>query len=891
MFIEVIDKLKELDPTGKEGGISGMDIIKAWKLYRLARGRFLINQAEAAKKEMEEFEKVGEQRSAAVAYARFQEYVSALQGFISKGVGKRTDIYTEERRFITPGLARAAGVYQTPEQIIKKAAEPLGEEDIKLREVFDKLTESLKAEGGDVAPLEKIREALSELSGMDKGLVSVLTSAEKVKRIGPRVIEAWADMDKLSDRVTRLREALQQITKFNQDEFDAVQKKNLDNMIKYLKSVENMYSQMDLGKVMKKQEEYGEIGLIKVPKFMAPEEQRALHARNILKAREYFRRPAEEGGPEVGERFTYMTKVIGSAGEVIKHTAADFHKYGEVITKSGERVGKFSETQRDLIKNMQRSNASFGSAIKRVIMWGAASRLVYGGISYLSKSLAELSEVEQGIAQLRMVMSPLETDFNRMQKAAVALSKEYGVPTTAVLKSMKVFAQQGLTQQEVIERTGTATLASNVTTLDAKGATEALTAAMKIFRSEGQQSLRFLDAWSETEAKHAITAEDMANAIKKSAAAAKTAGVDFDELNGIVAAIGSVTRQSGKEVGTSLRFIFRRLFAEKGPKELAKLSIPVLEETGELRRGFDVLGDLADKWKNLTAAQKLSTAQAIGGTRQYNALIVLMNNWDEALRGIQNSVNSKGSAERRNIEIMKTYGKQLEQTKAAATELKLSLGKIVLPVFKTGLTAVRTLIEAINSIPNSLKAVAAFGALFVGYAAKGLSLVGGIRETLAKGGTLFGDLGEQLAKQLKIAKFEIFGKGTRGLETFGLKTVTPKSAEVASTLRKEGGLFVQQGKHLADFHSGLGQLLFMIKSVGDAYNNFIGSMIVGTGKATQKVGDLAMSAGDFMSFSAGLVKRDVTLGDAMQEASCFKSIRFCSRNSGIGTGSRWQGCK
>jgi hypothetical protein len=316
-----------------------------------------------------------------------------------------------------------------------------------------------------------------------------------------------------------------------------------------------------------------------------------------------------------------------------------------------------------------------------------------------------------------------------------------------------------------------------------------------------------------------------------------------------------------------LRFIFRRLFAEKGPKELAKLSIPVLEDTGELRSGFEVLGDLADKWKDLTAAQKLSTAQAIGGTRQYNALIVLMNNWDEALRGIQDSVNSKGSAERRNIEIMKTYGKQLEQTKAAATELKLSLGKIVLPVFKTGLTAVRTLIEALNSIPNSLKAVAAFGALFVGYAAKGLSLVGGIRETLAKGGTLFGDLGAQLAKQLKIAKFEIFGKETRGLETFGLKSVTPKSAEVANTLRKEGGLFVQQGKHLADFHSGLGQLLFMIKSVGDAYNNFIGSMIVGTGKATQKVGDLAMSAGDFMSFSAGLVKRDVTLGDAMQEAT------------------------
>ena len=879
LFIDVIDKLRELDPTGKQGGISGMDIIRAWKLYRLAIGEFMIKQAEAAKKEMEELESAGEQRGASRSYGLYQKRVSRLQDFISRSVGKRTDIYTDDRRFITPGLARAAGVYQTPEQIIQKASEPLGEEDVKLRKVFDKLTESLKAEGGDVAPLEKIREALSELSGMDKGLVAILTNAEKVRRLGPQVVEAWADLDKLSDRVTRLREALQKITRFNRDEFDAVQRKNLENMVKYLKSIENMYSQMDLGGATKKQQGYGEMGLIKVPKFMAPEEQRALHARNILKVREYFRRPKAEGGPEVGTRFSYMTKITGSAGETIKQTVSNFYKYGEVITKTGDRIGKFSQRQRDLIKHMQRANASFSNAIRRVVMWGAASRLIYGGISYLNRSLSTLSEIEQGIAQLRMVMSPLQTDFGRMQKAAVGFSKEYGVPTTDVLKSMKIFAQQGLTQQEVIERTETATLASNVTTLSAKEATEALTAAMKVFRSEGQQSLRFLDAWSETEAKHAITAADMANAIKKSAAAARTAGVDFDELNGIVAAIGSVTRQSGKEVGTSLRFIFRRLFAEKGPKELAKFNIPVLEDTGELRRGFDVLGDLASKWKNLGAAQKLSLAQAIGGTRQYNALIVLMNNWDEAVRGIQNSINSKGSAERRNLEIMKTYAKQLEQTKAAATEFKLSLGKIVLPVFKTGLTAVRTLLEGINSIPNSLKAVAAFGALFVGYAAKGLSLVAGIRETLAKGGTLFGDLGRQLVKQLNIAKFEVLGKGTRGLDLFGLKTVTPKAAEIANKLRKVLGkagpgkikedMFTEQGKHLADFHSGLGQLVFIIKSVGDAYNSFIGSMITGTGKATQKVGDMTMKVGDFMSVSGGLVTRDVPIGEAMGEASKF----------------------
>ena len=152
-------------------------------------------------------------------------------------------------------------------------------------------------------------------------------------------------------------------------------------------------------------------------------------------------------------------------------------------------------------------------------------------------------------------MNTSTTDFAKMQKTAIGFGKQYGTPVPDVLKSMVIFAQQGLTQEEIIDRTRTATIAANVTTLNAKDATEALTAAMVVFREEGDRSLRFLDAWSEVEAKHAIEAAHMANAIKKSAAAAKVAGFDFDQLNGIVAAIGATTRQSGNEIGTSMRSI------------------------------------------------------------------------------------------------------------------------------------------------------------------------------------------------------------------------------------------------------------------------------------------------------------------------------------------------
>ena len=859
LLIEAIDNVNALAADPKER-IQGRDLMKLWKLYRIARGDWLLKKAEQARKDLEEAEKAEDWREANRAYGALESAVKETQRFVVGSLGKMSDIYTEEKRFVYPGLAQAAGVYKDPRQIAISAAGPLGESE-ELQRVFKNLTRDLGTGREVVAPIDKIRSAFRDLTGMQKDMVDLLTNAEKLKRVGPEVIEAW-DFSKLAGNISRLRTAMDQLAKYN--EFEADKRANLDFMRKYLKKLETTYAHLNLEmrQTVKLQREWGQLDLMPVSKFEAPTQQLALHERNVQKIREYFKIPEEMGGPKEEERFSYPIKVFGDTGEIIKSVIVQFRKYGEGLTGTGELVGKFAETQKDMIEWMQRSGASFKSALRRVVMWGAASRLVYGGIAKLKSSLDEISGIEVSVAQLRMVMSPLETDFIKLQKAAVGFAKTYGLGVNDVLVSMKVFAQQGLTQEEVIDRTRVATLAANVTTLDSKAATEALTAAMKIFREEGTSAVRFLDAWSETEAKHAITAADMANAIKKSAAAAKTAGVTFDELNGIVAAIGSVTRQSGKEVGTAMRFIFRRLFSEKGPKELAKIGIPAITGMGELRRGFEVLNDLAGQWKDLTQAQKLNLAQSLGGTRQYNALIVLMDQWDEALRGIRNSTNSKGSAERRNLEIMKTYAKQLQQTKASVTELKMEFGKIILPSFKMGLKALRMVLETVNAIPTTVKAAAvALGSLFV-LGAKGINVFSGTSKYFERGKAEIANFVKEFSNQMKIAKFELTGKGIEK-DIFGLKTALPLANKVANLYKPVGAEPVKMGKKWSDFHSIVGASVFKLREWGLTYNKFLGDLGSGTGKVFKSSGDA------LQDFAKKLDKFDWKMDLAMQGVAQF----------------------
>jgi hypothetical protein len=145
----------------------------------------------------------------------------------------------------------------------------------------------------------------------------------------------------------------------------------------------------------------------------------------------------------------------------------------------------------------------------------------------------------------------------------------------------------------------------------------------------------------------------------------------------------------------------------------------------------------------------MAVAQAIGGTRQYNSLLVLMDNWQEALDGVHHSMNAQGSAARRNAEIMQTYSKQVEQTKASFVELQTAFGKIAFPVAKFGLQSMKTLAETISAIPTSFKvaSVAALG-LFT-YLSQGAKVLDSISDFFSGGTPIMGGLITSIKDELK----------------------------------------------------------------------------------------------------------------------------------------------
>ncbi|KKL88701.1 hypothetical protein LCGC14_1922070, partial [marine sediment metagenome] len=289
------------------------------------------------------------------------------------------------------------------------------------------------------------------------------------------------------------------------------------------------------------------------------------------------------------------------------------------------------------------------------------------------------------------------------------MAKNYGIAINEVLDGMVVYGQQGLKVNEIMERTKATMLAVNVTTLDSTGATEALTAAHKIFGGEISNSMGFVDAWAKVAAKHAITAKDLADVVKKAGAAAGVAGMNFEDFMGITTAIGVVSRQTGKEIGTSLKFMMRGMRRPIAQKEFASLGIASLTETGDLRPAMDILKDLAGAWHDLSKAQQLATAQAAAGIRHYNSFIILMNNFDEALEASAHAATSQGFAMRKNQLAMQTLSKQIAVLRESVKGLGLEVGKAIVPTVTAATKVLSVLVKVAGKVPGPLLQIGTLG--------------------------------------------------------------------------------------------------------------------------------------------------------------------------------------
>jgi len=316
----------------------------------------------------------------------------------------------------------------------------------------------------------------------------------------------------------------------------------------------------------------------------------------------------------------------------------------------------------------------FGTRIKSVAEYAVASRVVMGTFEGLRSGFDTIVEVDKELAELNKVLATSTSMLDSLKKSAISTGKEFGNSVGEVLRGYRVFAQQGLPAEQVKERGRIVSLATNVSTLNAEGAAETITAGLKVYGKDVNNSAeRLIDSFVAVESQNAVTAGDLSEVVKRVGAAAENAGISFDQLNAMTTVIQESTRAGGSRISRTIRFLTKNIFSTAAPT-LKSVGVDIAGVGGDLKDAPEILADLAKVFPTLTKRQQRNVAVSTAGTRFVSEFLALMKNYSKVSVVAAQSQDAQGTAQERNAKIMQSLSKQASKTSTAFQGLALSVG-------------------------------------------------------------------------------------------------------------------------------------------------------------------------------------------------------------------------
>lgn len=336
----------------------------------------------------------------------------------------------------------------------------------------------------------------------------------------------------------------------------------------------------------------------------------------------------------------------------------------------------------------------FLTTVKNTVKWQISSSMIHGVMGALQGAYHYAQDLNSSLNDIRIVtghnIDYMDKFADKANKAAKALSTSTLNYTDASL----IYYQQGLSDQEVEDRTAVTIKMANAAGESADKVSEQLTAVWNNFY-DGSQSLEYYaDVMTALGAATASSTDEIAEGLEKFAAVSNTVGLSYEYATSALATVTATTRQSADVVGTAFKTLFARIqdlelgetlddgtTLGKYSQALETVGVAIKTADGGLRDMDDILSDLGEKWNSLDAEgnpliskdAKVALAQTVAGVRQYTQLMALMDNWDFMKENLETAKNAIGTLTEQQKIYEESWGAANKRLKASFESLYTDL--------------------------------------------------------------------------------------------------------------------------------------------------------------------------------------------------------------------------
>lgn len=343
-------------------------------------------------------------------------------------------------------------------------------------------------------------------------------------------------------------------------------------------------------------------------------------------------------------------RTIQSADDLTKSSLDNINNKFKTLDASQRQLGNLGLSIGD----------SFKEQASKFTQWVSVTSVLMGTVNTLRKMKDNVYEFDEAITNLTMATGANKEEIKLLTKEYSKLGDELSSTVTDITISATEWLKQGKTIEETNTLIRDAMVLSKIGNLSSADSTKYLTSAMKGYKVSVEDTLSVVDKLSAVDMESATDVGGLAAGMSEVAASANLAGVSMDKLLGYLASIGEVTQSGMSETGTTLNAIFSRMgniklarlkdYQNSGEDlsnvetVLRGLTISLRDSSDSFREYDDVLDETAGRWSSFSEVQQRAIASAFAGTHHLNEFIILMENYDNALKYTETSMRSSGEA-------------------------------------------------------------------------------------------------------------------------------------------------------------------------------------------------------------------------------------------------------
>lgn len=474
-------------------------------------------------------------------------------------------------------------------------------------------------------------------------------------------------------------------------------------------------------------------------------------------------------------------------------------------------LGRITGSASEFNKSLAASNA-------RVIAFGASAGAIFAVRAGFDKLVSSTIEVENTLTEINTLLGLSSKQLGAFGVGLLTAANTAGVSFANASKAAQEFARQGLSAEETIKRTSDALTLARLSGVDFGEAVSSLTAIVNSFKNEALTTTEVVERLAEVDAKFAITASGIAEALKRVGSSAEDANVTLNQTIALITAAQQVTGRGEAIIGNAFKTIFTRVQRPQVLADLESIGVLTRNAAGDILPVVDILKNLAETYETLSSSEKSFVSENVASVYQINTLKAVLGDlgsgfsfYNQALRTAETST---GSANQRLLELNETLSSKLTKslnsiTVAAAGVGNLTLGKGiggVLDYINRNSGKVAEFLNPKEGLEKSL------GSLSFGE--KGEEIGGRLVRGVLKG---FGDiLAGPGAQVIFILIFKLFERLAKfAAEAIGELGEIGKKKQALKAIEKESLDYLKQNPQV------LAQIRAGTKTVADVHNEII----------------------------------------------------------------------